>query len=53
METTPGQGAKWLRNIIFEITSVIVKGHPEIRVKLIAATLTNKEKNFPNFLNLS
>ena len=44
-----GQGPKWLRNIIAGINAVIEKGQgPEIRVKLIAATLMNKEKNFPS-----
>ena len=44
----PDQGAKWLRNIIYELTAVIDKGRgTEIRVKLIASTLTTKEKNFP------
>jgi hypothetical protein len=45
----PTQGAKWLRNSIHELTMVIDKGRgTEIRVRLIASTLTAKEKNFPS-----
>ena len=43
----PTQGVKWLRNIIHELIMVIDKGRgTEIRVRLIASTLTTKEKNF-------
>ena len=45
----PGQGAKWLRKIIIELTSVMDKGRgSEIRMKLIASTIITKEKNFPS-----